>query len=105
MKQSNKVLESTNFRSFKSDFPFLIGTPIFIGGFVILFYQIYVWLSAGFWPKMSLIYPLYNYWDWADYPASWFGLHKIIDGIPLSFGLIVLSFIIMISITKYSVEK
>jgi hypothetical protein len=105
MTKLDEIADSTNFRSLRSDLPFLVGIPLFIGGFGVLFYQIYTWLNSGNWIKMSIISPFYNFWEWSDNPTNWFGLHKIIDGTPLTFGLIALSFAAIIFIEKYFPEK
>ena len=88
------------------DYAFIITNLLIIGfafsvlllGFGILGYQSALWLQDGVWTKLRLL-DVFNFFfegaaiqEWLNSPASWFGLHQIVDwclnNIPISLTLI-----------------
>lgn len=66
-----------------------------LGGAVALAHQSYQWLRFSYWEPLSVITALR--WlevPWALRPQDWFGLHKLLDGIPLFVGLPVVGLVI-----------
>ena len=68
----------------------LWGLPM-IAGFIVFGDQVYLYLRDGVWIKMSVLYPFYKDWDWVSSPKDWVGLHSILEEIPLSLALILIS--------------
>lgn len=67
------------------------------GGFSTVIYQVFLWLKDGLWKSMSILYPFYDSWHWARYPYDWVWVHKILEFIPMSFGLVVLGIVLIIA--------
>lgn len=61
--------------------------------FVPLGYQCFAFLSAGRWPKLSMIDAVLKVYRpeatdaWLYFPQSWIGVHKIMDSVPAFIGL------------------
>lgn len=66
-----------------------------LSGVSIFLYQIYYWLRYAEWNSFSLLWPLSfasgGLQDWVYYPYEWVGIHKILDFLPLSIILILIS--------------
>jgi hypothetical protein len=63
----------------------------FLSGAGVFIYQSYMWLRFSEWQPFSAITLLK--WlnvPWAIRPEDWLGLHKLLDGLPLSLTLFVL---------------
>lgn len=76
-----------------------------VGGIGVLIYQIIFWLSKGYWQGMSVLYPFYEKWDWALYPNSWIGVHKILDNLPLWLGLVIFGGIFIVIMARVEFKK
>lgn len=76
------------------------GVTLIFAGFLLLLFQIFVYLYSGEWnsfPFMSLaMFAPDKFLMWLAYPKSWLGLHKIISWIlkiiPMSVFLMLLGF-------------
>ncbi len=64
--------------------------PIFIIG-----YQVFTYLQTGTWVPISII-TLFKWigMPWAINPQNWFGMYNILDAMPLSITVFVLSIVI-----------
>ncbi|MFQ5443194.1 MAG: hypothetical protein ACE5EK_01135 [Nitrospinales bacterium] len=81
-------------------FAILFGASIiFLLGFALIGYQVFLWLKNGMWTEFPILV-IFDYLfqgtalhDWLQNPGSWFGLHQVIEwmleNIPLSLTLIV----------------
>jgi hypothetical protein len=68
------------------------GFAVAFSGLVFLGYQISLFLWSGEWVSYNFLY-LATYLpdallNWAILPDSWLGIHKILDVLPLSVGLV-----------------
>jgi hypothetical protein len=69
--------------------PLDILMPILAAGIVaaiaIVGWQVYTYLKVGAWQSLSVITALlWLHIDWARSPHDWMGVHKVLNGIPLS---------------------
>ena len=61
--------------------------------FGVLVYQIYWYLRIGEWEPLSVITGLrWMKVDWAFHPNEWIGLYKILNDMPLAFGIFIFTF-------------
>ncbi len=72
-----------------------VGGFFFFAGFLVLAYQFFIWLKTGNWVP----FPLSIFADpqWLASPTSWVGLNSLlrfIFKIPISFGLILIGFMV-----------
>lgn len=76
----------------------LSATLVFLSGFCVVGYQVFLWLKNGIWTEFPL-HVTFNYLfegtalqAWLSQPESWHGLHRItawaLENIPLSLTLI-----------------
>lgn len=82
-----------------SAFMGFLATLVFLSGFGLVAYQVFMWLKEGVWTEFPL-FALFNYvfentavQEWLQHPESWIGLQKaitwILENTPLSLALIV----------------
>ncbi len=86
-----------------SAFMGFLATLVFLSGFGLLGYQLFLWLKDGVWTEYPL-FVVFNFLfentvlhEWTQHPESWVGLQKlttwILENTPLSLALIVPGFI------------
>jgi len=89
-----------------------------ICGFIVIGFQVLLWLMVGKWLELSLLRIFYlavkylpetirmipefkAFMQWFLYPRDWIGLHKVVTGtlefIPLSFCLIVVGVLVWLT--------
>ncbi len=79
-----------------------MATLVFLSGFGLIGYQIFLWLKDGTWTEFPL-FVVFNFLfentalhSWMQNPESWYGLQKVgswfLENIPLSLALIVPGF-------------
>lgn len=75
---------------------FLAFTP-FLGAVAVFLYQCYLWLRSGEWVAMpvtvlfeKVLHPDNALMRWFTSPESWLGFHKLVSGVSLSVGLVLL---------------
>lgn len=71
-----------------------------------LLVQIYDWLQEGTWVPFSIVSALIEHGpagvsDWADYPESWLGIHKVLLWLHPFVPSVVLFFVAMVSYEFY----
>ena len=72
---------------------------VFLAGALLAFgYQLYGFLYSGEWPTLSIITAL-SYFEarWAGSPQSWFGLHTVLDHIPLGAAFMAIIWVVAVA--------
>jgi hypothetical protein len=77
---------------------FLGGGLLWLAAVYLFGYQIFLYLKHGAWESISVIDGLIRFNKktpslWLLYPQDWIGLHELLEKIPMTFGLIILSVI------------
>ncbi len=81
-----------------------MATLVFLSGFGLIGYQIFLWLKDGVWTEFPL-FVVFNFMfentalqSWMQQPESWYGLQQVsswfLENIPLSLALIVPGFMV-----------
>ncbi len=92
LRDDKVCFEMKNNKMNGADYLIISGVLSVLAGFVMLGYEILLWLQNGSWPKMNLIWLFLkiipendNARLWLYYPDSWVGLHYLLEHIDTSF--------------------
>lgn len=74
-------------------FLIVFGLAPFLAGVLLIGFQSWGWISTGVWQSWSVIdgLALASSGSWLSAPHSFFGLHAILNAVPLSLALCVLA--------------
>ena len=77
------------------------GAFLVFSGLGLIVYQVYFYLKKAIWKSISIIDGLdYIGFDWSENPIDWVGIWTILDKMPLSLFLIILSLFICNGFSK-----
>lgn len=86
-----------------------IGVLCVFSGMAILCFQVFVYLKDGEWIEfpLSILFAFgpEGFLMWLNNPRSWFGLHKIINGVLEVMPLSLFFMIVGVTMAGYEVEK
>ncbi len=87
----------------------VLGVLLILAGFLIIGFQIFLYLKNGEWIKLPLLYLVAfgpdNFVSWLDNPTSWLGLHKIVYGILDFIPVSLFSMLVGWAMTAYEIEE
>ena len=81
----------------------LVAAGLLLAGPCFFVWQCYHWMRDGAWWPVSLLTALA--WagvggTWILFPTDWLGLHKLLDGIPLSIALVAAGIFVLWAVEK-----
>ena len=73
----------------------------FLGSVTVFLYQVYLWAKYGVWGDFSTVDALKKLssregWPWLWSPSDWWGIHLVLERLPLWGGLILISVVLVV---------